>query len=63
MATKSIKKTVSMRLSEDTLKALDRLQRRFGRSASSVIALLVYAQDRGIKSDSEEFETLVNSPL
>jgi len=57
------KKMISVRLSEDTIKALERLQRRFGRSQADVISLLIYIQDRDIETSSEEFETLINSPL
>jgi len=54
----------SFRLSEETLKHLESLQRRYPQlSQSSIISLLTYCADKDITTDSNEFETLVNSPL
>ena len=54
----------SFRFSEETLKHLESLQRRYpNHSQSSIIALLAYCADRDIMTDSDEFDAIVNSPF
>jgi hypothetical protein len=54
----------SFRLSEETLKHLESLQRKYPHlSQSSIIALLAYCADRDITTDSDEFEAIINSPF
>lgn len=54
----------SFRLSEESNKQLESLQRRYPHlSQSSIVALLIYCAEREITTDSDEFEAIVNSPF
>ena len=56
----SPKKTVSFRLSEDTINRLDLLQKRYQKSAAAVIAKALYCAERG--EDFEKFDEWMELP-